>query len=115
MRCRFAEFCGDKTYTPLSTSWVFVALWLGAAVGSTAGLEVPEPKAVARVQVVPLPYGQAAFEREGVEMARYHFGAGLERPFLYPIVGPSGRSLTRMGHPHDPQSHSHHNSVWVSH
>ena len=24
-------------------------------------------------------------------------------------------SLTRMGHPHDPQSHSHHNSVWISH
>ncbi len=115
MRCRFAEFCGDRTYTPLSTSWIFVAVWLGAAVGSTAGLEVPEPKAVARVQVVPLPYGQAVFEREGVEIARYHFGAGLERPFLYPIVGPSGRNLTRMGHPHDPESHSHHNSVWVSH
>ncbi|MHC4397405.1 MAG: DUF6807 domain-containing protein [Planctomycetota bacterium] len=29
--------------------------------------------------------------------------------------GPSGRSLTRMGHPHDPESHSHHNSVWISH
>jgi hypothetical protein len=20
-----------------------------------------------------------------------------------------------MGHPHDPESHSHHNSVWISH
>ncbi len=37
------------------------------------------------------------------------------RPFVYPILGPSGRSLTRMGHPRDPESHSHHNSVWLSH
>ncbi|UCE50717.1 MAG: PmoA family protein, partial [Phycisphaerales bacterium] len=40
---------------------------------------------------------------------------GLHRPFLFPVIGPSGRSLTRMGHPHDPESHSHHNSVWISH
>jgi len=76
---------------------------------------IPEPKAVPRLQVIPLPYGQASFQRDGVEITRYHFGAGLERPFLYPIIGPSGRSLTRMGHPHDPQGHSHHNSVWITH
>jgi hypothetical protein len=39
----------------------------------------------------------------------------LRRPFLFPIIGPAGRSLTRMGHPHDPETHSHHNSVWMSH
>ncbi len=39
----------------------------------------------------------------------------MRRPFLYPLLGPSGRQLTRMGHPHDPVSHSHHNSVWLSH
>ena len=48
-------------------------------------------------------------------MARYWFAARQERPFVYPIVGPSGRSLTRMGHPRDPMGHSHHNSFWVSH
>jgi len=73
------------------------------------------PKPVARLQVVPMPYQQASFQRDGVEITRYHFGAGLERPFLFPVNGPSGRSLTRMGHPRDPQSHSHHNSVWISH
>jgi len=76
---------------------------------------IPEPKAVPRLQVIPLPYGQASFQAEGVEITRYHFGAGLHRPFLYPIIGPAGRSLTRMGHPHDPAGHSHHNSVWISH
>ncbi len=74
-----------------------------------------DPKPVPRMQVIPLPYDQASFQRNGEELTRYHFGPSLERPFLYPIVGPLGRSLTRMGHPHDPESHSHHNSVWISH
>ena len=72
-------------------------------------------KPIPRCQVEPLPYDQAAVLRDGGEIARYHFGHGLQRPFLFPIIGPSGRSLTRMGHPHDPNSHSHHNSVWISH
>jgi hypothetical protein len=67
------------------------------------------------LQIVPQPYEQASFQREGVEITRYHFGAGLERPFLFPVIGPAGGSLTRMGHPHDPEGHSHHNSVWMSH
>jgi hypothetical protein len=89
-------------------------VWV-AVNGIAAGQEVPEPKAVPRLQVVPQAYGQASFQRDGVEITRYHFGAGLHRPFLFPVVGPAGRSLTRMGHPHDPESHSHHNSVWMSH
>ncbi|MEE8453084.1 MAG: PmoA family protein, partial [Thermoguttaceae bacterium] len=51
----------------------------------------------------------------GRELTRYHFGPTLKRPFWYPMLGPAGRSLTRMGHPRDPSSHSHHNSVWISH
>jgi len=49
------------------------------------------------------------------ELTRYHFDPADRRPFLFPITGPSGLSLTRMGHPHDPVSHSHHNSIWISH
>jgi hypothetical protein len=67
------------------------------------------------MQVIPLPYHQASFQRDGLEIARYHFGPALHRPFIFPVIGPSGRSLTRMGHPHDPESHSHHNSIWISH
>jgi hypothetical protein len=88
---------------------------LGLCLAAVEAQEVPEVKPVPRLQVVPLPYDQASFQREGVEITRYHFGPGLERPFLYPTVGPFGRSLTRMGHPHDPESHSHHNSVWITH
>lgn len=75
----------------------------------------PAPKPVPRMQVIPLPYHQASFHRDGVEIAQYHFGPSLHRPFIFPVIGPSGHSLTRMGHPHDPESHSHHNSVWISH
>jgi hypothetical protein len=74
-----------------------------------------QPKPVPRMQAVPLPSEQVSFQRDGAEVARYHYGASLRRPFLYPILGPAGRSLTRMGHPHDPVGHGHHDSVWTSH
>jgi hypothetical protein len=67
------------------------------------------------MQVIPLPDAQASFQRDGRELTRAYFGTSLRRPFLYPVIGPSGRSLTRMGHPHDPEGHSHHNSVWAAH
>src|SRR5438105_3402240 len=74
-----------------------------------------QPKPVPRMQAVPQPYDQVSFHRDGVEIARFHFGPALKRPFVFPLIGPSSRSLTRMGHPHDPVTHSHHNSVWISH
>lgn len=74
-----------------------------------------QPKPVPVLQTVPMPYDQVAFQRNGEEITRYHFGGTLKRPFLYPVIGPAGRSLTRMGHPHDPVGHSHHNSIWISH
>src|SRR5262245_62358935 len=76
---------------------------------------VEKSKPIPRLQAVPQPYQQISFQRDGHEITRMHFGSDLRRPFLFPIVGPSGRSLTRMGHPHDPEGHSHHNSVWISH
>ncbi len=81
----------------------------------SVGGELPEPKPVPAMQVLPLPYDQASFQYLGRELTRYHFGPSLRRPFLYPVAGPEGRSLTRMGHPRDPFGHSHHNSVWISH
>lgn len=74
-----------------------------------------EPKPIPRVQVVPLPYDQASVQVEGRELTRLHFGRDLHRPFLYPVISPGGNRLTRMGHPHDPNGHSHHNSIWLSH
>jgi hypothetical protein len=67
------------------------------------------------MQAVPLAHSEISFQRDGREIGRSHFGPDLRRPFVFPVIGPSGRSLTRMGHPHDAESHSHHNSVWISH
>ena len=78
-------------------------------------VDLPSAKPVPRMQVIPLPDGQASIERDGQEISRYWFGPELRRPFLFPLIGPSGKSLTRMGHPRDPNGHSHHNSVWVTH
>ena len=96
----------------LVASWTNVAR---AAEPDASSVAAPLPKPVPAMQVLPLPNGEASFTRDGAELTRYHFGPTLNRPFLYPMIGPSGRSLTRMGHPRDPIGHSHHNSVWVSH
>jgi hypothetical protein len=53
----------------------------------------------------------------------YHTGPALgqpaigpRRPFLFPVNGPDGVSLTDFGKPHDPTgSHAHHYSLWVAH
>ncbi len=80
-----------------------------------AGSSLAEPKPVPRMQALPLPESQVSFQRDGAEVTRLYFSKELNRPFIYPVIGPSGRSLTRMGHPRDPESHSHHNSIWISH
>src|SRR5215212_7454182 len=65
-------------------------------------------------EVVPLPDHQASFRIDGTERLRWHFGPNYPRPFFYPLVGPSGKSLTRIGHPGAP-NHDHHRSIWFSH
>lgn len=96
--------------------WAGVGLLLGSLSAFAQTPQAPpSPKPVPEWQVLPLPQGQAAIERAGKEISRYYFGGELRRPFLFPLIGPAGKSLTRMGHPRDPNGHSHHNSVWVSH
>jgi hypothetical protein len=85
------------------------------ALQATAQIDLSIPRPVPRTQVLPLPQAQASITRDDREISRYYFGKELHRPFLFPLVGPGGKSLTRMGHPRDPNGHSHHNSVWISH
>ncbi len=116
------------------------ALYVIAAAAVVSGTvpaaepSLPDAKPVPDMQVLPQPYDQASFEHLGRELTRYHIGPELRRPFWYPIVGPAGRSLTRMNmpsdpgrsvtqavqpadpnKPEDPRGHSHQNSVWISH
>ena len=67
-----------------------------------------------RCQVLPLADHQTAVFLDGSERFRWHFGSEYPRPFFYPIKGPTGSSLTRMGHP-GAANHDHHRSVWFAH
>ncbi len=69
---------------------------------------------VPRCRVVPEAGHQASFIIDGKERTRWHYGPEYPRPFLYPVNGPSGETLTRMGHPGAP-NHDHHRSVWFAH
>lgn len=67
-----------------------------------------------RCEVLPLADHQTSLRIDGRERLRWHYGADYPRPFFYPLVGPSGAPLTRMGHPGAP-NHDHHRSIWFAH
>lgn len=67
-----------------------------------------------RCQILPLADRQVSISVDGVERLRWHGGQHAPRPFFFPFNGPSGISLTRMGHPGAP-NHDHHRSVWFAH
>ena len=94
------------------SAFIYVHLWF---LFSFAAFAQFAPKPVPRMQALPLPHHEISFQRDGVELTRFHFDPDDKRPFLYPLNGPSGHSLTRMGHPRDPVTHSHHNSLWLAH
>lgn len=69
---------------------------------------------VPNLQIVPQADDQVSFQVQGQERLRWHFSPRYARPFFFPVIGPSGRSLTRMGHPAAPD-HDHHKSFWWGH
>lgn len=69
---------------------------------------------VPKVEVTPQPHHEVVLTIHGVEMTRWHHGQDMPRPFFHPFNGPSGVSLTRMGHPGAPD-HDHHCSIWFAH
>jgi hypothetical protein len=72
------------------------------------------PYTIPRCEVIPIPDHQASFRIDGVERIRWNFGTTYPRPFFYPLIGPSGSPLTRMGHP-GASNHDHHQSIWFAH
>lgn len=67
-----------------------------------------------RCMVVPDADDRVRFLIDGVERTVWHFGPNAKRPFLHPVVGPSGTNLVRVGHPGAP-NHDHHRGVWFAH
>lgn len=73
---------------------------------------MPTPMALCRI--LPLPDDQVSLLLGQTETLRWHFGHRYPRPFFFPLQGPSGLPLTRMGHPGAP-NHDHHRSIWFAH
>lgn len=67
-----------------------------------------------RCEIIPIDGHQFSFRIDGIEKTRWHTGIDYPRPYFFPLNGPSGESLTRMGHPGAP-NHDHHQSVWFAH
>ena len=66
------------------------AILIATSVLSLHGqVSFPDAKPVPRMQATPLPDDQVAFERDGKEIARFHYGPQHERPFVYPVIGPA--------------------------
>ena len=86
------------------------ALSLQLYPGADPGSHHPPEKS----EIIPLPDHQVSFQIDGLEKTRWHFDEKYPRPFFYPFNGPSGVSLTRMGHP-GAQNHDHHRSIWFAH
>lgn len=57
---------------------------------------------------------EISFLLRDTEVTRWCFSPLVPRPYFYPVLGPSGRSLTRLGHPGAP-NHDHHRSLWFAH
>lgn len=72
------------------------------------------PYQLQRCEIIPQADHQTAFQIDGIEKMRWHHANSYPRPFFYPLPGPSGSSLTRMGHP-GASNHEHHRSVWFAH
>lgn len=73
-----------------------------------------QQQSLSRCEIVPQAGHQVSFQIDGVEKLRWHYGNEYPRPFFFPFNGPSGTSLTRMGHP-GAQNHDHHQSIWFAH
>ena len=67
-----------------------------------------------KCKIEPAPESQFSFFVYGNEVTRWHFSSSAPRPFFFPLTGPSGACLTRMGHPGAP-NHDHHRSLWFAH
>ena len=88
-----------------------VLVWFSLGFLPRAFADVANPP---RCEVVPLAGHEVSFRVDGIEITRWHYGPEYPRPFFYPFNGPSGTSLTRMGHPGAP-NHDHHRSIWFAH
>lgn len=101
---------GTKRLIVEASLWTIVAsLSMGGQALTAEPLGAPT-----RCEVVPLPGQRVSFRIDGIEKTCWNYGADSPRPFFFPVLGPQGGYLTRMGHPGAP-NHDHHRSIWFAH
>ena len=68
------------------------------------------------VQVLPDANDRVWVNYNNRNLLGYCYAESYRKPFFYPVTGPSGRSVTRLGHPRDfSGGHDHHRSLWIEH
>lgn len=82
-------------------------LALSAGISAQAAVEVVQQADRVRVEI------------DGQLFTEYHF-TGARRPYLYPVIGPSGAGMTRNwplkeGVPGEEADHPHHKGLWFGH
>lgn len=76
-----------------------------------------EPPPLTGVQISSLP-GKLAVSIAGQPFTEYHF-TDTPKPYLYPLLGPTGAAMTRSfpmaSPPGEEHDHPHHRSLWFGH
>ena len=67
------------------------------------------------LKLAHVPGKAVVVRRDRTVVSACWIGADEIRPYVYPFLGPRDRELTRLDHPLDPVSHSHHKSIWIGH
>ena len=112
MPAQVMEDCGQSSYC-----WILKDL----PVGETREYEFISTKEVPDSEITLVETNsKIEFQINGDLFTTYHYGKEYARPFLYPVIGPGGKGVTR-GYPIEPdvpgetKDHPHHKSIWVAH
>jgi hypothetical protein len=100
-----------------------VCLWLDAMKAGTEGeflILGPDASAKDRVTIDVSQPRAAVVKLDGKEFTTYRYPADWPRPYLYPVIGPTGAGVTRnfpmkKGDPTEREDHPHHTSLWTAH
>ncbi len=72
------------------------------------------------VQLQELPDGQLSVTIAGQHVTTYYFGSDVVKPYFHPLIGPTGKSVTRaypmvQDVPGETKDHPHHRGFYVAH
>ena len=97
----------------ITLSWILDSLKTGAQKKYMASTETSENS---MVKLTHVENDRINVAIRGEDFTSYYYGKELMKPYLNPVIGPFGHTVTRgdtspEGHKHD---HIHHRSIWVS-